>query len=236
MSEKIIPKNTFLNLPVEKRQRIVREAVREFAEKGYRNASLNAIVSRLGIAKGSLYQYFDNKEGLFLHVFDQFTGLVKSTLADVAAAASRQGFFEQVRSALLAGIRLIDNYPEYYEIYLKLLFEQAVPQREELIAKVRLFSRDYFSPLCEEGRRQGTIRRDLSSEVVVFILDAALDRFLQGYARSYLDGGLNLAGKNRQELDETVSMVVAVLRDGLAPGNENATRRTAEYRTAEPQK
>jgi TetR/AcrR family transcriptional regulator len=216
-SNKTPPRSTFLNLPAEKRERIEREAVREFAERGYRNASLNTIVARLGIAKGSLYQYFDNKEALFLHLFDRFTGLVKSTLADFAAPAEQPDFFEQVQAALCAGIEFIDRHPEYYEIYLNLLFEQEVPQREELIAKVRLFSRDYFGALSEEGRQRGIVRRDLPPEVVVFILDATLDRFLLGIARSYLDGGLGLAGKTRQEMNEMVALVVSVLRDGLAP-------------------
>jgi TetR/AcrR family transcriptional regulator len=217
MHKKGTPKNTFLNLPAAKRERIVREAVREFADRGYRNASLNTIVARLGIAKGSLYQYFDNKEALFLHIFDQFTGLVKTTLAEFAASSGPADFFEQVRASLQAGIVLIDRHPDLYEIYLKLLFEEAVPQREELIAKVRLFSREYFGSLCEEGRRRGTIRRDLPTEAVVFVIDATLDRFLQGYARPYLDSGLGLAGRSRQELEETVAMMVGILRDGLAP-------------------
>lgn len=214
----VIPKSTFRNLSEEKRQRIVRETVREFAAQGFQKASLNAIVARLGIAKGSLYQYFDNKETLFLYVFDQFTGLVKGTLAEVVATSFRQtDFYAQIRSVAEAGITLIDRHPEFYEIYLKLLFEQAVPRREELIAKVRLFSRDYFGPLCEDGRRRGQVRRDLPIEIIVFVLDATLDRFLQGYAKSYLDGGLALAGKSRRELNEKVEAIIDVLRDGLSP-------------------
>jgi TetR/AcrR family transcriptional regulator len=216
MNKKATPKNTFLNLPPAKRERIIREAAREFSGRGYRNASLNAIVARLGIAKGSLYQYFDNKEALFLFVFDHFTEQVKTTLAElVPVDGVKTDFFEQVRATLQAGIMLIDRHPELYEIYLKVLFEEAVPQREELIAKVRIFSREYFGPICEEGRRRGIIRRDLPVEAVVFILDATLDRFLQAYARSYLDGGLALAGRSRKELAEAVAMVVAILQDGL---------------------
>ncbi|MDA8163494.1 MAG: TetR/AcrR family transcriptional regulator [Desulfobacteraceae bacterium] len=217
MSKPIVPKSTFMNLSEEKRSRILREAVREFADKGFQKASLNAIVARVGIAKGSLYQYFDNKEALFLFVFDRFTDLVKEVLAEAAAASLEADFFGQVRVAVQAGLAFIDRHPEYYEIYLKLLFEQAVPQREDLIGKVRLFSRDYFGPLCEEGRRQGQVRRDLPTEMVVFVLDAVLDRFLQGYAKSYLDSGLALAGKSRSELAAAVEAVIDILRDGLAP-------------------
>ena len=49
---------TFQNLPPHKQQRVLDEALSEFARRGYARASLNALVRRLGIAKGSIFQYF----------------------------------------------------------------------------------------------------------------------------------------------------------------------------------
>lgn len=210
-------KSTFINLPEEKRDRILREAVREFAAHGYRKASVNAIVDRLGIAKGSLYQYFANKEALFLFVFEQFTEHVKDAVRSGGAVdGNGDDFFGQVQRVLEAGIRFIDSYPEYYQIYLKVLFEPGVPAREELIARVRLFSAEYFGPYCQEARRLGLIRADIPDRLVYFILDAVLDRFLQGYARPYLDGGLLLPNRARQHLKEEITMVIHIIRDGLS--------------------
>ena len=45
------------------------QVAERFAEHGYHQASVNRIVGRLGIAKGSLFQYFGSKEGLFRHLF-----------------------------------------------------------------------------------------------------------------------------------------------------------------------
>jgi len=42
-----------------------------------------------------------------------------------------------------------------------------------------------------------------------------MDRFLQGYARPYLDGGLELAEKSREELLVEAEQVIDVLREGL---------------------
>src|SRR5690349_25166374 len=63
------PKATFQNLPEEKRRRIVDLAVEEFSEHPYRQASLSRIVTRAGIAKGSIYQYFDDKLALYRWLF-----------------------------------------------------------------------------------------------------------------------------------------------------------------------
>lgn len=211
------PKNTFMNLAAAKRERILDAVVQEFAINGYRKASLNSIVKKSGISKGSLYQYFSSKEEIFLFVFDQFTSLVKRSILSETdnLEAADDDFWRKVKSVLLAGVAFIDNYPEYFQLYLRVMFEHDLPRREELIARVRLFSREYFSPLVELGMKKGVLRANVSVETVVFSLDAMLDRFLQGYARTYLDGGLGLSGKSGPQLNAVIDEVIEILKDGL---------------------
>jgi AcrR family transcriptional regulator len=60
-----VPKPTFFNLPPDRRDALVELAVAEFAEQPYRAASVSRVVSRAGVAKGSMYQYFANKRDLY---------------------------------------------------------------------------------------------------------------------------------------------------------------------------
>ena len=61
-----MPYETFFNLPEEKRQTIFDILLEEFAENDYNSVSISRIVNRAGIAKGSFYQYFEDKKDLFL--------------------------------------------------------------------------------------------------------------------------------------------------------------------------
>ncbi len=63
-----MPKQTFFNLPQEKRDTILHAAVEEFANYGLENASTNRIVKNSGIAKGSFYQYFEDKQDVFTYM------------------------------------------------------------------------------------------------------------------------------------------------------------------------
>ena len=203
---------------------------------------MNTIVRGAGISKGSLYQYFHNKEVLFVYIFERFTRLVKKTVAEhgrssvvrardgesaskKAGAGPEHDFFGQVGRVLLAGIEFIDRHPDYFQIYLRVLFEQDVPMREKLLAQVRLFSREYFGPLCQTGQNSGAIRRDIPPAVVIFVLDATLDRFLQSYAQGALDRDLDLAQINREALLSRVKMILQVLKEGLAVGGNSSNRR-----------
>jgi AcrR family transcriptional regulator len=60
-----MPTTTFFALPVERRQRLVEEAIREFSERSFNEASLSQIAQRSRIAKGSFYQYFTDKLDLY---------------------------------------------------------------------------------------------------------------------------------------------------------------------------
>ena len=59
---------TFLRLPEEKRGRFLEAAWEEFTRVKFADASINQIVRRAGIPRGSFYQYFSDKEDLFYYL------------------------------------------------------------------------------------------------------------------------------------------------------------------------
>ena len=52
-----------------KRARIVEVAIRHFADRGYSAARVEDIAAQLGIAKGSVFQHFKSKDGLFFEAY-----------------------------------------------------------------------------------------------------------------------------------------------------------------------
>ena len=57
-----MPKATFFNLSNEKRKKIVKVLTEEFEKKNIQEATVKEIVQKLGIARGSFYQYFETLE------------------------------------------------------------------------------------------------------------------------------------------------------------------------------
>lgn len=60
-----MPTRTFFDLDPARRDRLVHEAIAEFSERTYAEASLSQIAKRTQIAKGSFYQYFADKLDLY---------------------------------------------------------------------------------------------------------------------------------------------------------------------------
>ncbi len=64
----------------ERREQIVDVAMRHFAEHGYRGAHVEDIAAEVGVAKGTVFLHFGNKEGLFLAVYREAVGQLPAWL------------------------------------------------------------------------------------------------------------------------------------------------------------
>ncbi len=90
-----MPKETFHRLPEEKKKIILDAFFEEFAINSYNNASISKVVAKLGIAKGSIYQYFENKKDLYLYLLEYATKLRLEKL-DEYFNPEKNDFFDQL--------------------------------------------------------------------------------------------------------------------------------------------
>ena len=65
-----MPSSTFFRLPQEKRQRLLDAAWEEFTQARFSAVSINKIILRARIPRGSFYQYFSDKEDLFRYLLE----------------------------------------------------------------------------------------------------------------------------------------------------------------------
>ncbi|MBW1759853.1 MAG: TetR/AcrR family transcriptional regulator [Deltaproteobacteria bacterium] len=209
------PLKTFQNLSKPKQKRITRAAVEEFSEKGFTGASINAIVKNLGIAKGSIFQYFGDKQGLFLFVFNQAMEMVKDYLRTVRDQTEDEELFSRLEKTLLAGVHFLREHPLLYTLYLKVLFESQIPFRNKILASLRSYSHEYLYSLLETAKDRGELRENIDLDKTSFVLDAIMDRFLQAQAIQHLDAGLGLYKTDEENARDWIAGIVDIMRIGI---------------------
>ncbi len=209
------PLKTFQNLSEPKQKRITQAAVEEFSEKGFTGASINAIVKNLGIAKGSIFQYFGDKQGLFLFVFNQAMEMVKDYLRTVRDQTEDEELFSRLEKTLLAGVHFLREHPRLYTLYLKVLFESQIPFRNKILASLRSYSHEYLYSLLETAKDRGELRENIDLDKTSFVLDAIMDRFLQAQAIQYLDAGLGLYKTDEENARDWIAGIVDIMRIGI---------------------
>ena len=96
----------------ERRAEFTEIAIRLFSERPYGKVSINEIAAEAGVAKGLLYYYFGDKQGLYVAGLQR---LAQEMQAQIAAAAESGGApLERLTLALDAHLAFIERYPEGY--------------------------------------------------------------------------------------------------------------------------
>jgi AcrR family transcriptional regulator len=203
-----VPKDTFLNLPEEKRKLITEAAIDEFAAYSFELASVNRIVASAGIAKGSFYQYFEDKKDLYLYILDLIGQEKLNYLAPAMRDSDGHDLFMIIREMFRSGAEFAVAYPRYAAIGSKLAANTQSPIFEELQANSRPTTFAIFEPLIKRAIAKGEVRADIDITMLNYIV-ASLNLSLVEYcAEMYPD---NVTGA----VVETVDVFMDFLKNGI---------------------
>ncbi|HYG60108.1 MAG TPA: TetR/AcrR family transcriptional regulator [Symbiobacteriaceae bacterium] len=171
-----MPKQTFFNLPEEKRQAILDIAIDEFAEHDFKNASVTRIVSRAGIAKGSIYQYFENKEDLHLYLLD-LAGQEKVRFLESHQPPDPQmGLFAYIQWALEIGVRMNFTNPRLERVVYRALYTDQSNQTEAIL-RIRETGRAYWRQLVEQAIARGELAEGHDPDLITFVFTTLTSEF-----------------------------------------------------------
>jgi TetR/AcrR family transcriptional regulator len=121
----------FLSLNPEKQERILNAALKEFALKGYENASTNEIVKSAGISKGLLFHYFANKKELYLFLYDHFVVVLMEEFFNELDFTQRD-IFERLKNLMILKNRLMARHPEIFNFMMSASMEASEEVKEAL--------------------------------------------------------------------------------------------------------
>jgi AcrR family transcriptional regulator len=100
------------------RERLLRAAAREFADRGYAGASSESISRRAGMSKATFYEHFANKEECMLALFDMGAELVQAAMAEAARNAPVGDARERLRAGTRAFLGALAEHPEFAQTLL----------------------------------------------------------------------------------------------------------------------
>lgn len=179
-----MPKQTFFNLPAAKRDNFLDIALAEFAENDFHSASISRIVAQAGIAKGSFYQYFENKEDLHRYLLE-LGAQEKAALFSAQPPAPAESVFDYLRRLLRAGVGFELHNPRLSQIGYRAVKSDSLPP--EFLAQARAGSRAFFAHLIAQGQEQGDIDPAIDADLAAFVFGTLFTE-LGRYLMARLDG------------------------------------------------
>ena len=181
-----------------KRELIVACAMRHFAEDGYQGARIEDIATELGIAKGSIFQHYGSKAGLFLEAYRRAVTSLPAWL-DAPEEVRAAGFFPVVRYWLGRTEHFVKEDWVPYRVVLIGNYSTDLALKREI--NRWLVSEDPYGTLefVEWGQERGEVRADLDLETIVSLVDWLSGAIQDALVTEELDPGLFHRWRNQPE-------------------------------------
>lgn len=187
----------------DKRERILRAAIRVFARKGFYATRVSEIAKAAGVADGTIYLYFQNKDDVLVSIFEDRIGKLIDVLTAEAAKAGTVE--ERIRRTIELQLGLLEGQRDLAEVVTvnlrqssRLLKQYATP----------LFTKylEIIGGIVADGQKQGVLRDDVSPRIVARALWGSLDGVALTWALGDPEPG---------SLRKAAQQIASVFLDGL---------------------
>lgn len=218
-----MPKETFFNLNEEKQEKIMRTAISEFLNRGFEKGNIGDIAKNAGVAKGSMYQYFENKKELFLF----------SVQWSMEFVMKKYNKYMNIKDT---DINIFDLfYQNSKEMWLKLRDEREIvifiedvflgkynSLTDESMAYMMKVSDEYLFKLIQDGKDNGYIRKDIDDKILsLFITGVSMKikEYLMNKARA---AGEDIIDEHFEVYEREIKAMIELLKNGMGHKGGNS--------------
>ncbi|HVJ92404.1 MAG TPA: TetR/AcrR family transcriptional regulator [Labilithrix sp.] len=189
----------------DKRERILKAAVKVFARSGFHATRVSDIAKAAGVADGTIYLYFESKDELLLSLFEDRVGklltFMREELPKLPDPPARLRAVIDMQLGLLAGERdLAEVITVIVRQSTRLMKEYAAPHFSAYL--------DAIAKIIAEGQSTGAFRQDVSPHIAARAIFGALDGITLTWALGRAEQGA---------LGRAAGQVADVFLAGLAP-------------------
>ena len=187
----------------EKYQRILDAAVAVFAEKGFHVARVADIASRAGVADGTVYLYFKNKEEILMSAIntpiDAFVAQARTELSKIPSPTEKLRRLAHMHLSALGSNR---NLAVVFQMELRQSARFLAPFSHEHMIEYLSLVREAI----RQGQEKGVFRADLNEKIAANCFFGAIDEMVTSWVLADHD----------YPLEGTAEPVANVILKGLA--------------------
>lgn len=186
-----------------KYEAILRAAIKVFARRGFFNSKVADVAKEAGVADGTVYLYFKNKDDILVSIFNHVTEQALTHARNVLAEL--QDPAEKLK-------RIVEGHLDMYArdrdlaIVFQVELRASTKFMEQFSATKVTEYLDLIGGVIGEGQKQGLFRKDLNTRIVAKILFGALDEMVTNWVLTH----------KRYSLISTAEPVIDVFLNGVS--------------------
>lgn len=163
----------------EKYNRILEAACKVFAEFGFHQSTISLIAKEAGVADGTIYLYFKNKDDILVQFIEYKTKLVFERFREAVEQAGSA--VEKLRNLIRTHLGEFQKDPNMAIVYqAQTRYMQNGLAHESIKAMSKMY-RDIVAEIIELGQEEGTIRRNLYIGLVKRLINGAVEEVINSW-------------------------------------------------------
>jgi AcrR family transcriptional regulator len=199
----------------DKRRQILDAAIRVFATRGFHACRVSDVADEAGVAYGLVYHYFGSKEEILNTLFTERWQIMLDAIAEIDRqqdTAARDKLY-QVASFIIDSYR---HEPDLMKVIIVEVTRAANSFGREHLAKIRE-AYDMIGQIVEAAQREGTFKREISSDFAALMFYGAIEQLLSGWI-------FDVIPQSEDDFEQAKLLVVEAICGGLeAPSTQTAT-------------
>lgn len=188
----------------DKRERIMKSAMKMFAKKGFYSTRVSEIARGAGVADGTTYLYFKSKDDILISLFEtQMEPILSQVRQELATEASAT---QKLRRLARLHFEMVEKNPDLAMVIVVELRQSAKFMHEYPGTKFREYL-DVIAAIIEEGQQKGEFRSDIHPSIAKQVVFGALD----GLATNWI-----LSKRSKRGLSDLADQVADLFVMGVA--------------------
>lgn len=165
----------------DKYDRILEAAIKVFADNGFFQSTVSQVAKEAGVADGTIYLYFKNKDDILIQFFKYKTKQVFERFEE--AVKKGEGAEEKLRNLVRVHLEEFQNNKNMAVVY-QTETHQINRLAEEQIKEMSKMYLDLISEIIEDGQEEGSMRKDLYMGLVKRFIIGSVDEVINTWLHS----------------------------------------------------
>ena len=185
-----------------KYEAILRAAIKVFARSGFFNSKVADVASEAGVADGTVYLYFKNKDDILVSIFNDHMN--EALAHGRKSLAELDDPIEKIKKIVLAHLEGLGRDRDLAIVF-QVELRSSAKFMEQFSATNVTDYLELIRGVIEDGQKRGVFRRTLNAQLVAKVLFGALDEMATNWVLS----------RKRYSLASTADTVIDVFLNGI---------------------
>lgn len=159
-----------------RRQQILSAADLVLIEDGIDGFTIDAVLKKASLGKGTVYRYFNNKSDLLFELSLKGMQILLEKFKTESSAHNNN--LDKIKAIFLAGFKFYREYPHYFNL---ISYTESLAFGENIqdYVKISHAIQEFFEDIINEGQKSGEIRKNLNPSAIDYIIWACCVGLIQ---------------------------------------------------------